>query len=85
MSGREHKLIHAMREAVEVAGGRKVSARLYWRGHNYVPETPLTKASPDLYDALIDAEAFIASMSGNGETAFRAKLNAVLARARGYS
>lgn len=45
----------------------------------------LIAAAPDLYAALADAESFIARHSGNGETDFRAKLNAVLKRARGES
>lgn len=43
----------------------------------------LASSAPDLYAALSEAEAFIAKASGGGETDLRAKLNAILARARG--
>lgn len=43
----------------------------------------LLAAAPDLYAALSEAEGFIARSSGGGETDFRTRLQATLAKARG--
>lgn len=41
----------------------------------------LIASAPELLTALIEAEAFIARTSGNGETDFRAKLQAAISKA----
>lgn len=50
------KLIEGFREALAVAQGAVAAARITENGHSYVPETPLTKAAPDMLEAL---EAFL--------------------------
>lgn len=46
------KLIGGFREALAIAKGEVAAARITQNGHSYVPETPLTKAGPDLLNAL---------------------------------
>ena len=45
----------------------------------------LIAAAPDMLEALKDAERFIACISGNGETDYRAKMKAIIAKAEGKS